>query len=60
LIGEGTADELILRAVIDKLDTFEQLIGKSDDRLKADLETSRKSGADALREMWQAMQKGEE
>jgi SNF2 family DNA or RNA helicase len=37
VIAKGTGDELIVRAVISKLDDFEKAIGKTGDRMKEDL-----------------------
>ena len=38
VIGRGTADELVLSGVISKLDTFEAVVGKAGDGMKAALE----------------------
>lgn len=53
-IARGTADELILHSVINKLDATEKIIGKSDDRLKLDLDSAPK-GEDALKRLYEAM-----
>jgi SNF2 family DNA or RNA helicase len=57
VIARGTGDELILRAVINKLDTFEKVIGPTGDRMKEDLsEKEQKRGLDRLYEALVAMQ----
>ena len=56
VIADGTIDELIRDTVIRKLDTFQQVIGKLDDRLKEDLDGDlEKRGASALRRLWESL-----
>ena len=52
VIARGTGDELILRAVIDKLDTFERVIGETGDKMKEEL--SRKK-EDSMARLYAAM-----
>lgn len=60
IIAKGTGDELIVRAVVNKLDDFEKAIGKTGDRMKEDLsgglrgEAALRRLAGALAEMQQA------
>src|ERR1700747_296280 len=58
LIGEGTIDELVIRSLLKKIGSQVKVIGRSDDMLESDLRAAQKSGAQALREMWQSMQAG--
>jgi hypothetical protein len=48
LIALGTADELIRNAVIDKLSTFEAVVGKTDDKLHSDLAGQQKTADELL------------
>ena len=50
VIARGTGDELIVRAVISKLDDFEKAIGRTGDRMKEDLDTGLRGEA-ALRRL---------
>lgn len=58
VIARGTGDELILRAVINKLDIFERVVGSTGDAMRESLETPRgdpmKRLYAALKEMQQA------
>lgn len=55
-IARGTADDLIKRTVLAKLDTFQQAIGKSDDHLKEDLRGPATGGAaERMRRLYERM-----
>jgi superfamily II DNA or RNA helicase len=54
VIARGTGDELILRAVVLKLDTFERVVGEPGDALKDDLSV-REKGLDRLYKALRAM-----
>jgi SNF2 family DNA or RNA helicase len=54
IIARGTGDELILRAVISKLDTFERVIGSTGDRMKEDLE-GQKDSASGMKRLFAAL-----
>jgi SNF2 family DNA or RNA helicase len=53
IIARGTGDELILRAVVDKLDTFERVVGATGDRMREDLDA--KGGG--LKRLYEALKK---
>lgn len=57
VIARGTGDELIVRAVVNKLDTFEKVIGATGDGMKQDLEGKKKGGLKNLFAALQEMQK---
>jgi len=52
IIARGTGDELILRAVINKLDTFERVIGETGDDMKKGLTRPRE---DSMKRLMAAM-----
>ena len=52
IIARGTGDELILRAVINKLDTFERVIGETGDNMKLELKGKKE---DAMARLYAAM-----
>jgi hypothetical protein len=52
IIARGTGDELILRAVINKLDTFERVIGDTGDKMKQELAGTKE---DAMKRLYAAM-----
>jgi SNF2 family DNA or RNA helicase len=54
-IGRGTIDELIRDRFIKKLDMFSKVVGKSDHKMKEDLDVSaREVGVADLRRFWEA------
>lgn len=59
VIARGTGDELVLRGVIQKLDTFERVVGETGDRMREDLskqkEDPMKRLAAALAEMQKSL-----
>lgn len=56
VIARGTGDELILRGIIQKLDTFERVIGSTGDGMKAGLEAKRGDAMKRLGDALRAMQ----
>jgi len=52
IIARGTGDELILRGIISKLDTFERTVGSTGDGLKADLAARKEN---ALKDLYAAV-----
>lgn len=57
-IARGTADGIIKRIVIDKLSKQEETLGKSDDKLLADLDIAAKTSAtEKLRKLWERLSK---
>jgi hypothetical protein len=57
VIARGTGDELILRAVIQKLDTFERVVGKTGDQMREELSPNRQDGLSRLHAALVEMQK---
>lgn len=57
VIARGTGDELILRAIISKLDSFEKLIGETGDQMKEELTTKKEDPLKRLYKALAAMQK---
>lgn len=55
IVALSTADEIIREVLIDKLDMFEQSIGKLDDGLKSNLAGQTESGADTLRKLYEKL-----
>ena len=58
VIARGTGDELILRAVINKLDTFEKVIGETGDNMRADFQGKPENNLKRLYDALVAMQAG--
>lgn len=58
VIARGTGDELILRGVINKLDTFERVIGSTGDGMREDLAKKKEGALKRLYEVLVKMQKG--
>ena len=57
VIARGTGDELILRGVINKLDTFERVIGATGDAMKEELTRKKEDGMRRLYAALAEMQK---
>jgi SNF2 family DNA or RNA helicase len=57
VIARGTGDELILRGVINKLNTFERVIGETGDKMKEELSKKKEGGMQRLFAALAEMQK---
>jgi SNF2 family DNA or RNA helicase len=55
IVANGTADDIIKRGVIAKLDNFDDAIGGSDDGLKKSLQAERMEGVDQLKEFYKTL-----
>jgi SNF2 family DNA or RNA helicase len=58
MIGKGSSAELVLAALLKKVENFEKIIGPTGDRMLEELDSSAK-GEDALDELYEAMVKQE-